>query len=1344
MSNCRGGIAAFASSWADSRALHLIAAGLLGLAPPALQAQSAYTETRTSSFSYYGPTDGAKNGQLKGETVEPDAPQMCVTTTYDYSDRGNRKSSSTDNCPQASGRALFTARTSSTTYAAVASQTISVNGANVVVATAEGIFADSTGNALNQVENRTYDPRFGAMLSVTGPNTLTTRWVLDDFGRKVQEVRPDNTSTYNFYCAVGTGMDTSANTAGCPVPGAGEVPADAAMFAHTEPRNAAGQKMGPFVRIYNDRLGREIRSVTESFDGAGQPAGRNGALIATDTVYNAFGAKVLQTQPYFLASGSSTLAGSADMGVSRTDYDVLGRPVAVYVTDPHGSQPTVAFGSYGNRRATLSTLAYAGSVTTAVNDKGQTRIEERNANGELLRVTDATGAQVAYQRDAFSNLVITKDALQNMVTVSYDRRGRKLQMQDADTGTWRYDYDALGQLVWQQSANQLIAGTETTVKYDVLGRMTSRTEPEYVSNWYYDKYADGSPCTKATGKLCESTTSNGLNRRHAYDTLGRPIGSVVSVTNGPRMATALAYESGTGRVTSQTYPTGLQVGYAYTARGYLEKLTLQTSATLSPLPNSQGQTAAGATLAAGTVLWQAQAVNAWGRLEQQQYSSGVVGKATYDPATGRTLDLTAGQGGATTVLDQHYTWDNVGNLVARADANGDGNTGAVTETFDYGDGLNRLTGYQVSAPAIPSLTRTVQLHYNALGMLLYKSDVGNYSYNAQGGAHPHALQSVAGSVNTGYTYDANGNLAGASAGKYRSLSYTSFNLPDSQSGLQGAAQYTWRYDENHARVQEMHVNSAGTRTTWYLHPDNAGGLGFESEISPTGAPSQRHYLSANGRALGVLVSATALPTLAAGQTTPPTASSLAVVKLEYWHKDQLGSIITTTDHTGAVTQRHAYDPMGKRRYTNGNYDDFGNLVVDWSASLNSGTDRGFTGHEHLDDVGLVHMNGRLFDSTLGIFLQADPLNQAPDNLQNYNRYGYCYYNPLTCTDPTGFGFLGDVFGGVTHAWKSVWHSTVGRIVIVAVVSYMTYGAGSDMAVTWLSQTSMAATEGFSAATIEAVALGGGGLTAGFSTAFVMSNGDLKAGLKGGLIGGLTGAAIGGMGLGSNIGISSDASPFSSAADFAKFSGKRLSDYYLHRETDRYFEKQFGISGFRLDMALTAASFAGDAVFGSRYKGIRPGSEPGKEVVFIDGIFSRKGGLGCSDSNCAYNLWSAPAEIVDIVLLTRGMPTASGWNYIVNGAHGLPLVGYSLGAGDVNMLAAWGLGSRSGNLAVSLPVGQVGAPNTNVVLGLWDPVNAGFIGGLTSPGALVEDKTLLDHMGYNYCSLRAAGFAASCP
>jgi RHS repeat-associated protein len=554
-------------------------------------------------------------------------------------------------------------------------------------------------------------------------------------------------------------------------------------------------------------------------------------------------------------------------------------------------------------------------------------------------------------------------------------------------------------------------------------RVTQRAEPEYISTWSYDAYASGSACTAGIGKLCEAAASNGLNRKLVYDALGRPTDTRTSISSGPSFASTQAYDAVNGRLISRTYPTGLAVNHNYTSKGFLASLTLPIPATVTPLPSSVGGTA-GATvnLAANSVLWQAQAYSAWGQPEQQAFGNGVSGKTSFDGLSGHISAVTAGTGASTSVLSHAYSWDSVGHLSGRIDHNGDGASGAVSESFEH-DAVGRLSGYSVASPAIPgSFVRSVSLQYNALGALLYKSDSGNYSYPAQGpgAVRPHAVQSTSGAATSNYGYDANGNLTSASSGKYRSIAYTSFNLPDSQQGIAGPAggpSYTWRYDEDHKRVAETRSVAggalAGTRSTWLLHPDNAGGLGFESElnspVSPSAAnpaaSSQRHYLHAGGNTVGVLVSSAALPALAPGQTAPTALTSITLVKLEYWHEDHLGSLAASSDHAGALTQRYAYDPFGQRRYSGGNGDPTGALAYDWSPAVNAGSDRGFTGHEHLDDLGLIHMNGRLYDPRLARFVQADPNITLPSELQSYDRYSYVMNEPLSKTDPSGLDIL---------------------------------------------------------------------------------------------------------------------------------------------------------------------------------------------------------------------------------------------------------------------------------------------------------------------------------------------------
>lgn len=63
---------------------------------------------------------------------------------------------------------------------------------------------------------------------------------------------------------------------------------------------------------------------------------------------------------------------------------------------------------------------------------------------------------------------------------------------------------------------------------------------------------------------------------------------------------------------------------------------------------------------------------------------------------------------------------------------------------------------------------------------------------------------------------------------------------------------------------------------------------------------------------------------------------------------------------------------------------------------------GFTGHAHDALLGLVDMGGRMYDAQLGRFLSADPIVQAPTNLQSHNRYSYVWNNPLAMVDPSGF------------------------------------------------------------------------------------------------------------------------------------------------------------------------------------------------------------------------------------------------------------------------------------------------------------------------------------------------------
>ncbi|RTL57719.1 MAG: hypothetical protein EKK46_02675 [Rhodocyclaceae bacterium] len=162
------------------------------------------------------------------------------------------------------------------------------------------------------------------------------------------------------------------------------------------------------------------------------------------------------------------------------------------------------------------------------------------------------------------------------------------------------------------------------------------------------------------------------------------------------------------------------------------------------------------------------------------------------------------------------------------------------------------------------------------------------------------------------------------------------------------------------------------------------------------------------------------------------------------------------------------------------------------------TDRGFTNHEHIDELGLIHMNGRIYDPTIGRFMSADPNIQSPSDIQSYNRYAYGLNNPLMYTDPSGYFNLLKSLGldGPARAITNAFHSTIGRIAITVAVAYFTgYYDGGIFGANGVFAGTFATTNGIAIAN---------GAAAGFAAGFVGSGGDFKSGV----IGGITGAAFG--------------------------------------------------------------------------------------------------------------------------------------------------------------------------------------------------------------------------------------------
>ena len=625
----------------------------------------------------------------------------------------------------------------------------------------------------------------------------------------------------------------------------------------------------------------------------------------------------------------------------------------------------------------------------------------------MASVTDTLGNKVVYRYDAVGNMVQT-DAAGSITTMQYDLRGNKIAMQDPAMGSWTYGYNAFGELVTQRdSLNQT-----TTIAYDALGRMTKRTEPDLVSDWSYDKKFDGTACGKSIGKLCEAKTDNNYKRTHAYDSLGRPSSTATVLDNVASPAVVSeTFDINTGRVVSKTWPTGYQATYSYSALGYLTAVNGGGSNGISQ-----------------TTSYQVLGMTPQGQITQYRTGNNVTVVKNYDPLMERQVGQIATTDGqiAGNVMNQAYRFNALGNLLARVDST----PGVGTqESFSY-DSLNRLTTASILGGAVSPPT-TTEVMYDQRGNIAYKSDVGRYWYDA---ARPNRMTNVTLETSPGatvsrsgtrvlsYAFDdtkvnaqslngttvGNGNLEytvsqDTTNGRHtvRYESYNSFNMPaqivygNFVTNTSSTADRTlgFIYGPEHQRIrQSVALSGSGTSSyfsgnTWYLNGEDSLGLSYEKEVRTNGSILHKHYLNAGGTVFALL--------------TTGTVNGLPATSTSYFHQDQMGSISAITSETGAVTERLAYDPWGKRRYINTTP----GLTDTLDAITGQMSDRGYTMHEHLDEVGVIHMNGRIYDPLMGRFMSADPIVQTPEDLRSFNRYSYVWNNPMRMFDPTGFEAL---------------------------------------------------------------------------------------------------------------------------------------------------------------------------------------------------------------------------------------------------------------------------------------------------------------------------------------------------
>ena len=292
------------------------------------------------------------------------------------------------------------------------------------------------------------------------------------------------------------------------------------------------------------------------------------------------------------------------------------------------------------------------------------------------------------------------------------------------------------------------------------------------------------------------------------------------------------------------------------------------------------------------------------------------------------------------LMDVSYQFDPArGNLMSRTD-----NIHDITETFSY-DSMNRLTGAGDRA-----------ITYSPGGNITSIDDVGSLSYADE--SHPYRVTQL----------ELTGNAVPAAP---QSITYTCYQRPAQVTESGRSATFT--YDADGRRVKMYLSDGADPVLSRYYLGDR-----YETDVTPEGN-TERLYIGGNAYNAPVVY-------------VKDGDSEWTMYNIG---RDYLGNITHIATADGTPVAEYSYDPWGRLR----NPETHEIFAPGEEPELFLG--RGYTGHEHLTDFGLINMNARLYDPVIGRFLSPDPYVQDPESTQGFNRYTYCLNNPLVYIDENG-------------------------------------------------------------------------------------------------------------------------------------------------------------------------------------------------------------------------------------------------------------------------------------------------------------------------------------------------------